>query len=129
MSSNPEFLAPQAPVPKDEVESIEPQASSPPSGSERGIFCAVCENSPLLATYGIDEKGRVFVHVKVFKARQVKAELFIRGGEVTLKCVKCLRYNKIIVVEGRPQLSKTRRPILGGDPDESSSLLGNERHP
>lgn len=82
--------------------------------SEREIYCAICENSPILATYGMDEKGRVFVHVKVFKARQIKADLFVRGGEVTLKCVKCLKYNKILIIGGKPELTKTRRPALEG---------------
>lgn len=76
------------------------------------IRCPLCNRAPLLATYGFDERGRLFIHVKVFKAKEVKADVYITGGEVTLKCYRCLRYNTVRIVGLRPILSKTRRPDI-----------------
>lgn len=76
------------------------------------IRCPLCYRSPILATYGFDEKGRLFIHVKVWKGREVKADVYVTGGEVTLKCYRCLRFNTVRIVHKRPVLSKTRRPEI-----------------
>lgn len=77
------------------------------------IRCPLCERSPILGTYGFDEKGRLFIHIKVWKAKEVKADVYITGGEVTLKCYRCLRFNTVRIIKQRPVLSKTRRPNIG----------------
>lgn len=76
------------------------------------IRCPLCERSPILATYGFDEKGRLFIHVKVWKAREVKADVYITGGEVTLKCYRCMRFHTVRIVGVRPVLRHARRPNI-----------------
>ena len=90
--------------------------------AEGEVRCPVCEASPLLATYGFDEKGRLYLHVKVYKARSVKADVFIRGGEVTLKCTRCMKYNTVRIVDHRPVLNRTRRPVISAANPPPTSL-------
>lgn len=56
-----------------------------------------CVREPLLAVYGVDEKGKLFVHVKVFKQRRVFAETVTYGGEIMLRCRECLRWQKVVI--------------------------------
>lgn len=46
--------------------------------------------------YGIDEKGRPYVHIKVFKQARVFSEFIAYGGEVALKCRECVRWHRIV---------------------------------
>jgi len=76
------------------------------------IRCPLCDRSPILATYGFDERGRLFIHVKVWKGSEVKADVYVTGGEVTLKCYRCLRFNTVRIHGVLPSLSKARRPNI-----------------
>lgn len=60
--------------------------------------------------YGIDENGILYIHIKVYKAKQIKSESFIRGGEVTLRCYSCDRYHVVRIRQRAVILDKTRRP-------------------
>ena len=77
---------------------------------EKELRCPLCATEPLLAMYGIDENGRLFIHIKVYKAKVMKAEVFIRGGEVTLRCSKCLKYHIVKIIQKRAVLKRTSRP-------------------
>jgi hypothetical protein len=52
----------------------------------------ICKGEPLLAKYGIDEHGKLYVHVRVFKQREVYAEVLVTGGTVRILCRYCLRW-------------------------------------
>lgn len=80
------------------------------------IRCPVCDRSPLLATYGFDKRGRLFIHVKVYKGEFVKADVYIHEGLVTLKCYRCMKHNRVRMVERRPVLERTSRPDLQDAP-------------
>lgn len=55
-----------------------------------------CSRHPLLATYGIDSKGRLYVHVRVFKQARLFGEV-IAFGDVKLHCRECLRWHTVVI--------------------------------
>lgn len=63
--------------------------------SEPQQLRCVCSAHPLLATYGLDEKGKLYVHVKVFKQRRLYAEV-ISYGDVKLHCRECYRWHLVV---------------------------------
>lgn len=77
---------------------------------EKELRC-FCSRSPLLATYGIDSKGKLFVHVKIWKARRIFGELIIEGGRVKIRCRECLRMHTINVVGTKASLHETHEEL------------------
>lgn len=69
-----------------------------------------CRRRPLLATYGLDDKRKVYIHVKVFKNRRIYGEILITRGEVQLRCRECMRWYTLSIREGRPELVETPEP-------------------
>lgn len=55
-----------------------------------------CSREPLLATYGLDEKGKPYVHVKVYKQGRIYGEVLVTEGVVKLHCRECLRWHAVI---------------------------------
>lgn len=53
---------------------------------------------PLLATYGVNEEGELYVHVKVFKQDRIYGEILVVEGRVKLHCRECLRWHTVIIV-------------------------------
>lgn len=71
----------------------------------------MCSRQPLLATFGIDDRGRIYLHVKVYKSRRIFGEVLVRGGEAQLRCRECLRwYTVLIPPRGDPRLLETPAP-------------------
>lgn len=58
-----------------------------------------CARTPLLAMYGIDERGALFVHVRVFKQNRIYGEVLIKEGTVQIHCRECLRWNTVKIVK------------------------------
>jgi RNA binding exosome subunit len=56
-----------------------------------------CSRHPLLATYGIDEHGKLYVHVKVFKQNRIFGEVLVTEGTVKLHCRECLRWHRVVM--------------------------------
>jgi hypothetical protein len=56
-----------------------------------------CARKPMLATYGIDEHGKLYVHVKVYKQNRIFGEVFITDGVVKLHCRECLRWHRVVM--------------------------------
>lgn len=54
-----------------------------------------CSRKPLLAIYGMDERNRAYIHVRVYKQQRVFGDVVIYGGEVKILCRECLRWYKI----------------------------------
>lgn len=73
---------------------------------EKELRC-FCNTQPLLATYGIDKHDKLFVHVKIYKARRIFGELVIEGGLVKIRCRNCLRWHTIRVVQNRATLQES----------------------
>ena len=77
---------------------------------EKELRC-FCSRQPLLATYGIDGSGKLFVHVKIWKSRRIFGELIIEGGLVKIRCRECLRFHTIHFHEKRATLEATDQDI------------------
>jgi hypothetical protein len=73
---------------------------------EKEMRC-FCSRKPLLATYGIDKHGTLFVHVKIYKAQRIFGELVIESGIIKIHCRECLRWHTIRFEEKRATLSET----------------------
>lgn len=58
-----------------------------------------CARTPLLATYGTDNFGKLFVHIKVYKQRRIYAEVLVTAGTVKVKCRECHRWHTVTIRE------------------------------
>ena len=67
-----------------------------PTKNELRCFCS---RAPLLAVYGLDKRGQLYVHVKIFKQNRIYGEMLVRGGEVNLHCRECLRWHTVKIVQ------------------------------
>jgi hypothetical protein len=72
---------------------------------EKELRC-FCRGTPLLATYGVDENGKRFVHVKVYKQNRLYAELIFDAGVARIRCRNCLRWHRIIFTSQSVRLSE-----------------------
>lgn len=61
---------------------------------QHGLYC-FCARKPLLAVYGRDDEGRIFLHVKVFKQGRIFGEIIVYGGETKIHCRECLRWHRV----------------------------------
>lgn len=77
---------------------------------EKELRC-FCSREPLLATYGVDSKGKLFVHVKIYKARRIFGELVIEGGIVKIRCRDCLRWHVIRIYQDQAVLQETHEEL------------------
>lgn len=64
--------------------------------SEHELRC-FCGRSPLLAIYGLDNAGLLYIHVRVFKAKRLYHESYTQGGLVRLRCRECLRWHRVVI--------------------------------
>jgi hypothetical protein len=70
-----------------------------------------CSREPLLATYGVDSKGKLFVHMKVWKARRIFGESVIEGGVVKIRCRDCLRWHTVCIGQKSAFLEETHESL------------------
>ena len=77
---------------------------------EKELRC-FCSHRPLLATYGVDSKGKLFVHVKIYKAKRIFGELVIEGGTVKIRCRDCLRWHTVRIYQNQAVLQETREGL------------------
>lgn len=72
-----------------------------------------CGREPLLATYGIDEEGRLYVHIKIFKQRRIFGEVLVTEGKVKLHCRECLRWHTVKIRQsGTAELAESTAPTI-----------------
>jgi hypothetical protein len=81
-----------------------------------------CGRKPLLATYGLDEKGRRYVHVKVFKQDRIFGEVVVTEGEVRLHCRECLRWHSVVMRSPSKVLLEETSPPIVLDANTTPSL-------
>lgn len=80
----------------------------PSNNNELRCFCT---RRPLLAVFGVDDKGRTYVHQRVYKQHRVYGES-IAYGPVSIRCRECLRWHTVIIRQpGRAVLEETTDPI------------------
>lgn len=73
----------------------------------------ICSGHPLLATYGLDEKNKLYVHIKVFKQRRLYAEV-VAYGDVKLHCRQCYRWHLVVIKPHNHAVLKELRVSLPG---------------
>lgn len=56
-----------------------------------------CRRAPLLATYGLDKHGKLYIHVKIYKQARIFGEVLVVEGTVKLHCRECLRWHKVVM--------------------------------
>lgn len=72
-----------------------------------------CGREPLLATYGVDENGQLYIHVKIFKQRRIFGEILItEGGKVSLHCRECLRWHVVRIRRQTAELVEDSDPAV-----------------
>lgn len=49
--------------------------------------------------YGVNEKGELYVHVKIYKQSRVFGEIVATRGVVQLRCRECLRWHRVTIRE------------------------------
>lgn len=69
-----------------------------------------CRGKPLLATYGVDKKGKLFVHVKIFKQSRVYGEFVFESGVVKMRCRNCFRWHRVVFNERSAALTEDQSP-------------------
>lgn len=78
-------------------------------GLEIRCFCA---HRPLLAKCGTDEHGEPWIHVKVWKGQRLYTEIVATSGVVKIRCRECLRWQRIHIIRGAPQLHEEKESSL-----------------
>jgi len=69
-----------------------------------------CARRPLLAKYGRDAGGALFIHVKVFKQSRLYTEIVFTSGKVRIRCRECLKWNSVTIRQ--PHGVELRREAL-----------------
>jgi len=83
-----------------------------------------CSRHPLLATYGVDRKGQLYVHVRVYKQRRIYGEVLVTGGTVKLMCRECLRWHTVVIRQpGRAELQEQTVPIEVSSTNHRTPIL------
>lgn len=75
-----------------------------------------CARAPLLAVYGIDKDGKLYVHVRVYKQNRIYGEVLVTGGTVKLHCRECLRWHRVVI-------RQRNKAELKEDTDSSAAAL------
>lgn len=76
-----------------------------------------CERRPLLATYGIDTEGKIYIHIRIWKQQRIFGEILITGGVVKIHCRECKRWHTVTIrdeTEARLKVIKTPLPLANG---------------
>jgi hypothetical protein len=64
------------------------------SSYELRCFCA---HEPLLGTYGRNERGELYIHVRVYKQDRIYGEVVVTSGRVQIHCRDCLRWHRVVI--------------------------------
>lgn len=84
-----------------------------------------CSRRPLLATYGINEKGELYIEIKVYKQRRIYGHVVVILGTVRLQCRECGRW-QVVFVDPRtsvPKLKEDKSPLPDDGDVENSQCL------
>lgn len=78
-----------------------------------------CRRRPLLALYGMDGMGKLYIEIKAYKARLTFAHVIVtlKDGEVKLFCRECHRWHVVSVVA---DTTAVLQEIFSPIPEEAS---------
>jgi hypothetical protein len=80
------------------------------TGKPKEWRCPFCPRRPLLAMYGVDVDGRLYVHVKIERSGRTTTESVFKGGSVSIKCRDCYRWQDIVISGGRAVMEEIDPP-------------------
>jgi hypothetical protein len=74
--------------------------------------------------YGVDERGKLFVHIRIYKQRRIYGEVLVTEGKVQLFCRECLRWHTVVIRQpGSAALVEDETPApLTVDPTDTPML-------
>lgn len=71
-----------------------------------------CSRKPLLAVYGLNERGKIYIHVRIFKQTRIYGEVVVTDGTVKLHCRDCFRWHTVTIrKENIAALVETSDPL------------------
>lgn len=80
--------------------------------SQHELRC-FCRTEPLLAVYGVDERGDLYIHIRIYKQQRIYGEIYATRGEVKLRCRECLRWHTVVIRgQSRAELKETTPPRI-----------------
>lgn len=80
-----------------------------PVASAEDLRC-FCLRKPLLAKYGLTADAELYIHVKVWKQREIISEVFITRGIVSLRCRECRRWHRVKIRDATARLEELLAP-------------------
>lgn len=90
------------------------------------LHCASCTRKPLLAYYGLDDRGELYVHMKVFKQGRIFGEVVHRGGVVSLRCRECRRWTTVRLNPAGTAVSEPESPAPAEAPETGANCTSQE---
>jgi hypothetical protein len=83
-----------------------------------------CRRKPLLAMYGVDQHGKLYIHIRIYKSHRVFGEILVTEGRTRILCRECLRWHTVTINQpGIATLEETDPPMEVSEPD--SRVLAN----
>lgn len=80
-----------------------------------GDLRCFCRARPKLATFGVDDAGQLYIHIKVHKGSRIFGEVVCQGGNVRLRCRVCNRWHRVFI-------RQDEAPVLNLDRSVSESF-------
>lgn len=71
-----------------------------------------CRGEPLLAVYGREPGGDLYIHVKIYKQSRVYGETYHTAGVVKIRCRNCSRWHRVRIVNQKATLEVTEPPVV-----------------
>ena len=74
-----------------------------PKKTKHELRC-ICSRQRLLAFYGLDSRGRAYIHIKAWKQQRLISETVVHGPKAMalIHCPDCLRWTRVTVTDGLP---------------------------
>ena len=79
---------------------------------ELEVVRCYCLRKPTLAYIKQDRFGRPYVHIKIYKQKQIFGEIIFSFGQMRVRCRECNRWHQIRIVR-----EKTEVEEVSGDDD------------
>lgn len=81
-----------------------------------------CSRTPLLAVYGRDDKGRTYVHCRVYKQNKIYGDWISYGGEVKILCRDCFRWHVITFIGPTNSTAILKESSIPAEVDSSTMV-------
>lgn len=80
------------------------------------VLKCFCTRRPVLAVYGVNSQGKLFVHIKIWKQNRIFGEILVTDGTVKLHCRECLRWHTVKIRQpGTAVLQEDKEPVEVGE--------------